>query len=68
MNSDDAMKVIGAGISFKGRVCIAISGLICLFFPGFVFITFSKSVVEAYEKLPIRDRRTVLSILDGFND
>ena len=68
MNSNEAMKVIGAGISFRGRLCIAIAGLVSVFFPGFVFVVFGKSIAEAYEKLPIRDRRTVVSVFASFND
>ena len=62
MNSNDSMKAIAEGISIRGRLCIAIGGLLGLFFPGLVFTLIGKSIAEAYERLTIEEKRIVVSI------
>ncbi len=45
------MSLIGGSTSLKLRVCLAVGGLLALFFPGLVVVAFYRGFKAALEKM-----------------
>ncbi len=51
MTDTEAMSLIGKSSSLKLRVCLAVGGLLALFFPGLVIFSFYRGFKAALEKM-----------------
>jgi hypothetical protein len=68
MTDSEAMSLIGGSSSLKLRVCLAVGGLLALFFPGLVVFSFYKGFKTALEKMTPAEQAQVTIAFRALQD